>query len=1258
MKKVLKYISYTLLTVVGLAYIGFVFILPKAFNINEFKPEIQKLAKEQAQLTIDFDNAQIITTPLLGVGVKLDNLNIKLPDNSTLFSAENIKTRISLPSLFLLTVKVSCLEVNKPFINLEIIDDEDFKIVRLVEDLLNAGKEQALENSQKVAENTGFQFNPAWIKIKVPCVKINNYKLLVNDLKNKHYLDIHGEELILGYFNGKTAKIKTYAELFSDENKNITANIDVKTFLPPPAPALDAEDDPAERIDIPFINPVTLYRNYDLKTNLDTKLRIKNKNNRITSRGYLNIENITLKIANIQLPESYLKIRTFGQNVKLDTNIHPIKYQNIQLTGKINYSKHPKVDMYIKTASIQFNDLLILTKALLDSLQVKNELNQIKAEGSMVADCYIKTNFKRLTSKGFIKVNNGGISVRNLGKVISNANINIDLSENALNIVDSNLLVHNSPVNINGKIDKKSTTDIKVKAEKISLPILFNAFAPKELRNTYNFKSADASVDFNITGKLKNAVASLLFTLENLNLADKANSINISDKKLVADFAIDSKDIVGHINNQNFAIYLPQTKSNISVPELEVAIADKNISIKEKSILLNNKTKINYSGEIIDYTKLKSININANGSANTADLIQIIGKEFAPYIHNTGEIPVKLTVEGNNKKQTIFAQALANNKNFFTPIDFANLQGKDTSIQSVIDLKPGRIKIKKTGLYTRTTEVDEKGNEIIELNEVIGIDGTLEGSRINLLKLTIPEILQGKIFVFPKSNFNLSGRAFVLGETSSPRMRGGFEIRDLSIPELLLTLKSGKLLLRGHEAHFGVQDLLLNGSDIQTKGIISLLPNANLIIPNIDVASKYFNLDKVMKVSELAMKYVPQTPQTQTSTKNTQPADIPVIIQNGSISFDRIITGNIDIRKTLSAISMANNVFYINNLRTNIFKGFVKGDISVNLITMLLKIKLQGKDIDVEKAMLDGANMKNMLSGTANFKTDISLSGATIEEQMKSLKGDVSFTVKDGQFGPFGKIENLIIAENIRESQLFQTALGGVISGLTTIDTTHFSDLSGKLSFENGICHIDPITSLGDILSLHIFGDFDLIQNQADMKVRARMASLISNLLGPIGAINPANLLNSAASLNVVTAKAFSIFCEMVPESELATLPSFANSYVDNAATKFQLVIRGDVAKPLTLIKSFKWLASANEYEQATNFVSSLPEPIEGSTATTIDEMVKEVEAEQKTLKYKVKKLFTTEKENISKQIEVSNTEVKETEIESKVETQNRTIEE
>lgn len=1223
MKKYWKIFGLTVAGFAALAYLSFLFVLPNVVDINQFKPEVQKLAKEQADLSIDFENAKIITTPLLGAGLKAENISVKLPDDSVLFSADSFKTRVALPSLFLLTVKVSALEINNPFVNLEIANDEQFKVIQLVEDILNKGKEQKLE-AEEQEETAESWFNPAWIRIKVPNVTLNNYKVLVNDLQSKHYLKLTGEKLTAGYFNGKTAKVKTYAELFSDENKNITANVNINTFLPPPAPALDEEDDNPERIDIPFVNPVTMYRNYDLKGNLDTKLLVREHG----AWGHLNTENITLKVGHLVLPESYLRVKTSGKTVDLDTNIYPAKDQNIQLLGKINYSNHPKMDMAIKTAEIKFNDLLILSKAFLDSLHIQNELGGITAAGSLKSDCYIKTNFKKLKSNGSVIVKDGGLNVKGVGKVLADSNINLILDNNILDIQDSSLFVNNSKIAIDGRIDEKSVADISIKTDKVPLPVLFNAFAPKDIRNAYNFKSGDADLELNVNGKLKKAVVTAKAGLDNLNLSDKAGNFVVTDKKFTGEFFSNTKTLTGKLNNEGLMISLPKTKSNITAPLFETEIADNNIVIKENKLNFNDKTSITYSGEVIDYNKLKSILFMAKGSVSTDDMIKLAGREFKPFIHSSGSIPVKVTLDGNSRKQTLYAQALADSTNFITPVDFAELAGKNLSLQSVVDFKGNRIKIKKTGLFERRVSVDDKGNEVVSLDEILGVDGTIAGDRINLIKVTMPKALNGKIFVFPESKFKVDGKMFIFGETSAPRMRGGFEVTNLAIPELLLDLRNAGLRFKGNEAEFSADDLILNGSDIQAKGTFSLIPSSVFNISNLNVSSRYMNVDRLMAVSEKAMKYVPAAP---VSAKNTAPADIPVAIHNGSINMARIISGNIDVRNTTSKIALHRNVFYLNGLRTNVFQGQVQGNISMNLINTLMNINVRGRGLDVEQALKDAAGMKDTLSGTADFKADISLKGVTYEEQMRSLKGNVDFTVKDGQFGPFGKIENLIIAENIRESQFFQTALGGIIDGLLTIDTTHFSDLSGSLSFNDGICYIDPITSLGNILSLHIFGEFDLLRNYADMKVRARMASLVSNLLGPIGAINPANLLNSAASLNVVTAKAFSIFCEMVPEEEMSILPSFSNSYVDNAATKFQLVVRGDVAKPLTLVKSFKWLATATEYENAVDYVNSLPEPVEGSEATNIEEAIEEakaLEAEKKTLGYKVKHLFDKETEN------------------------------
>ena len=123
MNKNWKIFGFSVLGVAVLTYLSFLFILPNVIDVNKFKPEVQKIAKEQANLSIDFENAKIITTPLLGAGLKADNIVVKLPDDSVLFSADSFKTRIALPSLFVLTAKVSCLEINNPFVNLEIADE-------------------------------------------------------------------------------------------------------------------------------------------------------------------------------------------------------------------------------------------------------------------------------------------------------------------------------------------------------------------------------------------------------------------------------------------------------------------------------------------------------------------------------------------------------------------------------------------------------------------------------------------------------------------------------------------------------------------------------------------------------------------------------------------------------------------------------------------------------------------------------------------------------------------------------------------------------------------------------------------------------------------------------------------------------------------------------------------------------------------------------------------------------------------------------
>ena len=70
MKKILKVTGITLGSLIALLYLAFLFILPNAINLNKFKPDLQKIVKEQTNLNLDFNDAKISVTPLLSVGLK------------------------------------------------------------------------------------------------------------------------------------------------------------------------------------------------------------------------------------------------------------------------------------------------------------------------------------------------------------------------------------------------------------------------------------------------------------------------------------------------------------------------------------------------------------------------------------------------------------------------------------------------------------------------------------------------------------------------------------------------------------------------------------------------------------------------------------------------------------------------------------------------------------------------------------------------------------------------------------------------------------------------------------------------------------------------------------------------------------------------------------------------------------------------------------------------------------------------------------
>ena len=1239
MKKFLKILGILILTILLIVYLAFLFVLPNVIDINQYKPMIQQIIKEQAHLDLDIGEIKLVTTPLLSAGIKTDKVIIKYEDGSELLKTDGIKARISLPSLLLYTVKVSCLEIENPKINLTIDDGKNPKILKLIDDII--AEQQKNIDDKKEPETKQSFIDPSKIKIKVPNAKLKNYQITADDTKNKHNLVLKGDEFTFGYFNGKTIKAKTNAQLISDGKTNINANINIDTFLPPPN-KLDEEDDKMQRAEMPYANIVEIYRTYDLKVNADTKLKIREKDGKYKLWGYANIDDLTLKLSNYSLPKSYAHVKFCKDNASVDTDIKVADNQAIKILGKIKYNKNPKADLSIHTDRIYFKSLMNFAKGVMDTFHIQNDLAAINTDGYFLARTNFKTNFKNLKSDGYIFIREGQFKNPKTGLNISNATADILLENNTLNIKDTKINVDNTPVTIQGTINEKSVADIKIKADNIPLKGFYNTFAPRDLRKTYNLNSGNISLDVNLAGELKKAVLTAKSSLDNFSFSDVKKSLIITNEKAKLDLSLDSKNLNTNLENKNLQISMPQTKSNIKNSDLKINIDNENIMTNESKIIINNNSEIKYNAKVQNWQNQKKmlVNIIADGKLNAQNLKQFAGKDAAMFIDARGTIPLNVKISGEGKRQNILLQLSADKDNYITPVNIAALYGKDSVLQVEIAYKGDHLKIKETGLFEKTYSTDPETNETkTNLTEIIGLEGTVTSLKsepfINLFTVRIPKDLAISVNGFKRADFILGGKLYTYGRTSNPRYQGGFYVKDLKIDDLYTSVKQTDLKLMDRNLNVNISDILLNGSDVNITAKANLTPSSIFTIEDLNIKSQKFDVDKTLKVVEAMNKFLPKSNTTSASSKSS---DIPVEIKNGAVNVSWLKTGNIVVTDILSRLSLAKNVLYLNNLNAKAFDGSVLGDISMNLISGILHIEMNGKNINSAKAALDTAGLKDIIFGTLSFDTDLAINATApnFEAQMKSIDGVVNFVITNGQIGPFGKMENMILAENIRESSFFQTALGGVISNLTTIDTTHFKNMNGHIELKDAIVHIIPITSKGNVLNLYITGDMDILKNTLDMKVRVKLGSEISNMLGPIAALNPINLVKATPGLNVAMAKAFTLFTEEISADEMNAIPKFDEALAEFYSTKFQIVLRGDVSKPLKLIKSFKWLATSTEIAEAQNYVSSLPDPVtteDGTVLTTAEEInaYNEYNSRRSTkIKKAIKKIFTKEKKTTS----------------------------
>lgn len=1174
MKPFIKIFAIVIVSILVLSYLAFL-IIPNFINLDKYKPDIQKMVLDNSKLNLDYSKIKLYSTPLLSLKIKIENAKITFSDNSELFYSPEIKTGIVLPSLLFLKIKTAQTEINNPSLTLDIINDKEYKIVKLIEDIIN----QNLNNKKSQTEPLS-PFNQ-WVvdnlKIKIPSINIINYNVTVNDIKNSNNLKLNGENLTLGY-NSKTnnIKIKTVSKLLSNDKENILADIDINaSFL---TNQKTKKEDKKEEINIPFINIVKIYQTYDLKTSINSKLKIKQtKKDGLLIWGHFNVDDFTIKLGNTRLPKSYLHSNFNKKEIEYDTNINLSQNENINLKGILKQGKKAYLKTTIKSTEIHIENILNLLKGTLDSFNI-TLLDSIKAKGILNANAFIETDFKKLTSNGSITIKNGYFEETISKLKINNIIVNLILDNNALNIKDTKANVNNSSITASGSIDNNSNADIKIDFDELNLQSLYQTFAPKELKKSYEITSAKLTAHINIRGKLDNLNAELKTKLKNLNLNDAKKTMYLVNNEAQFNLLANSKEIKGDLLNNNLALSVPNLKTKIKINSIKVNIDDKNIILNPFDLIYNDLSKINVKGSINNYLQKPSIDILLDGKISTQNIAQTLGKEIAYYLNFKGSIPLKISIKGDDKKQDILAQIRADKNNYITFIDFNSLLNNPSTIQADISIENNKIKIKNSGLFKTTSDFSNN------LEKIADFSADLENDHIKQISLEILKEQNAKISIFKNSSLVLKGKMTLDGYIDNLNYKGNLKTRNISIPELLSKAELIDLNLSNKTALIDIKKANINSSllDLSFKTNLTSLPIINL--NDFNLKSDLIDVDKLMTVLNNLLKYTPT--QTNSSKNSNAQANIPIYL-TGKIDILKLISGTITINDIKSDLLIKNNNLYLNNLICNAFKGDIKGAVNMNLITQVIKAKLEGKNLDSNKLLVDCANLKNTISGLLNFNTDISIYGATYQEQMKSLKGNLNFEISNGVYGPFAKLENFFLAQNIIQNALLKNTITSMTAPLKAIDTTHFKKLAGSLSFNKGVAKLNPITSQGDMLCLLINGNLNLLNNNINASINSHLNYDLSDKIGILAQTNPKYLTNNPNNINYAYISLYTIFSQVVTNEVFNKIPSFTKEYDKNKTTKFQITLNGNLQKPTNLVKSFKWLVLKSEMDEANKIKDS-----------------------------------------------------------------------
>lgn len=355
----------------------------------------------------------------------------------------------------------------------------------------------------------------------------------------------------------------------------------------------------------------------------------------------------------------------------------------------------------------------------------------------------------------------------------------------------------------------------------------------------------------------------------------------------------------------------------------------------------------------------------------------------------------------------------------------------------------------------------------------------------------------------------------------------------------------------------------------------SISENSEIIIPSFDKSKVVVNgstsiqgsmLNPILKGRFISPSIsIPEVPVSMKDSIFS--LDGPIL--KGSTTISEFVSGGIKASNVSSDFELKGNDFYLNNLKGSAFSGLFNGNVLYNLKTTLCKVVLNGSSMNALKAIEGAAGIKNALTGTLSFNSDINFKGVEYNDMMKSLKGNADFEIKNGVLANLGGLKTLLMAQNIVNNAILKQAADKVSTLSVVQQTSEFNYIKGNLSFNNGYAKLDEILMQGPKMAYYITGKFNLITGSIDAVILGRLSGDVVSVLGNIGNLASNKITSLIPGLGSLTSSIAKIMNESPKNVNISKIPELSVQSENNK--EFKAVFQGG-ANSGSPVKSFKWI--------------------------------------------------------------------------------------